>query len=107
MDVFQKLNMLKGKNHLTNYQLAKESGLPQSTISNIFARRSCPRIDSLEAICNVFGLTLAEFFLEDEQYVLLNESQRELFELWEALPKQKKKAVLYLIRLLVLNDCEN
>lgn len=51
-----------------------------------------------------FGLTLAEFFLEDEQYVLLNESQRELFDLWESLPEQKKKAVLYLIKLLVLED---
>lgn len=104
MDILKKLDNLKQQNHLTNYQLAKRSGLPQSTISNIFARHSCPRIDSLEAICNVFGLTLAEFFLEDEQYVLLNESQRELFDLWESLPEQKKKAVLYLIKLLVLED---
>ena len=56
------LQLLKERNW-TEYRLAKESGLSQSTISNLFKRNTTPSIPTLEAICNGFGITLSQFFL--------------------------------------------
>lgn len=57
-------------------------------------------LDTLEAICKAFGITLAQFFHEDERYVFLNDSQFELFELWECLPAYKKEALKYFLILM-------
>ena len=48
----------------SNYQLAKYSGLPQSTLSNIMRGRNKISLDSLIKICNGFGKALSEFFAE-------------------------------------------
>ena len=67
VDIIEKLNNLKRQNNLTDYRLAKLSGLPQATISNIFTRNAIPRLDTLESICKAFGITLAQFFHEEER----------------------------------------
>lgn len=40
MDVVKKLKMLRDQRQWTNYRIAQESGLSQSTIENIFKRNS-------------------------------------------------------------------
>lgn len=100
MDVLKKLNELKKNNNWTNYRIAKEAGLSPATVKNVFERKTIPRVDTLEAICKAFGITLAQFFHEDERYVFLNDSQFELFELWECLPAYKKEALKYFLILM-------
>ena len=82
----------------TEYRLAKESGLSNSTIANIFRRNNAPSIVTLEAICGGFGITLAQFFA-DNDLVELNEEQRQLFDKWLALSLSQKKIVAELIDL--------
>ncbi len=106
MDVLKKLNELKESNNWTDYHIAKESGLAPATVSNIFTRGTVPQISTLEAICKVFGLTLAQFFVEEEKYVFLNESQLKMFERWEMLPAKKKEAFSVLLEILV-EDTDN
>ncbi len=71
----------------TEYKLAKESNLSQSTISNMFARNTLPTIPTLEAICKALRISLSEFFLDDKEstktkvmskYTRLNNEQKEL-----------------------------
>lgn len=71
----------------TEYKLAKESNLSQSTISNMFARNTLPTIPTLEAICKALKISLSEFFLDDKEstknmvmskYKRLNNEQKEL-----------------------------
>lgn len=62
MTVIEKLVELREKSGWTDYRIAQEAGLSPSTVSNIFTRNTIPRVDTLEAICNAFGLTLANFF---------------------------------------------
>ena len=50
----------------------------QSTIASMKARNSPPKVDILQAICNAFGITLAQFFLEDEQIEVLSEQEKSL-----------------------------
>ena len=46
----------------TEYRLAKESGLAQSTITNMFNRNNAPTFSTLEAICGAYpaGTAAAE-----------------------------------------------
>lgn len=101
LDVLNKLNELKNSNNWTDYHIAKEAGLSPATVSNIFSRGTVPRVDTLEAICKVFGLTMAQFFHENERYVFLTDSQLKMFDQWEKLPPRKKEAFAILIDLLV------
>ena len=61
----------------TEYRLSKECGLSESTLANIFRRNTVPSITTLETICDAFGITLSQFFLEDDEknIVLLNSKQ--------------------------------
>jgi len=52
---------------MSGNQLAKASGIAQSTISAIESGKTSPTIDSLERICSALGITLAEFFSYDSE----------------------------------------
>lgn len=66
MDIIAKLNRLRLERNMSVYRLAKLSGLNQSTLANTFSRGIVPSIQNLEVICQTLGLTLAQFFTEDE-----------------------------------------
>ncbi len=80
----------------SEYRLAKESGVPQSTISNIFNRNYQPSIASLELICKSFGITLAQFFA-DGNFVELTDEQYQFFLRWAALKPEQKALIDELI----------
>jgi transcriptional regulator with XRE-family HTH domain len=66
MEVLEKIEKLrKEKGWSINY-LAMESGLTQSTLNNLYSRNTEPKISTLRAICGAFGITLSEFFKEEE-----------------------------------------
>lgn len=81
----------------TEYQLAEESGLPQSTISSWYRKNMVPTITSLEKICDAFGITLSQLFAEGDDPVALTSSQKKLLESWSRLSAQQQEAVLALI----------
>ena len=85
----------------SEYRLAKESGLSQSTIANIFRRSTMPSIPTLEIICNAFGITLSQFFLDNNEDSSLSDEQKELLEKWGKLSKSKRKALINLINEIV------
>ena len=60
MDVLERLRKLMDARGWTMYRLAKESGLTESTIANIYRRNAIPSIDTLEKICQELTGKLAE-----------------------------------------------
>ena len=67
MEVLEKIETLrKEKGWSINY-LAMESGLTQSTLNNLYSRNTEPKISTLRAICGPFGITLSDFFKEEER----------------------------------------
>ena len=68
MDVIEKLNRLRLERNLSVYRLAELSGLNQSTLANTFSRGTVPSITHLQAICEVLGVTLAQFFKRNPLY---------------------------------------
>ena len=65
MDVNARIRFHMEQRGWTEYRLAKESGLAQTTVANLFTRNTLPSIPTLEAICAAFGITLSDFFSED------------------------------------------
>lgn len=51
----------------SKYKLAKEAGVPGSTIYNIFKRKTMPRLETIDAVCNTFGISVGDFFIFDTE----------------------------------------
>lgn len=97
MNVKARVRQLMNERGWTSYRLAKESHLSDATIGNMFRRNTIPSVATLEAICSGFGITLSQFFAENEM-VELNPELKELFEDWVNLTLEQKKAVRQMMK---------
>ena len=97
MDTHSKLRQLMSERGWTAYRLAKESGLSESALANIFKRNTVPSISTLEAVCAAFGISLAQFFAEQD-LVELTPELKELFDNWVSLTPEQKQAALQMLR---------
>ena len=93
----ERIRQLMDERDWTEYRLAKESKLSQSTIANLFKRNTTPSVTTLEAICSGFGITLAQFFSEGN-IVELTDEQKDLFDKWVSLTGEQKLLLMELIR---------
>ena len=98
MNTSDKIKQLLNERGWSVYRLAQESGISQSTLSNMFIRKNDPSIGTLDEICKAFGITLSQFFANDEESVVLTKEQREMLEKWSSLTSEQKKALLNLLR---------
>ena len=64
MDVLKRIDDLRKERGWSVNYLAMEAELTQSTLNNMYSRGNEPRLSTLRAICNAFGITLSEFFDE-------------------------------------------
>lgn len=61
----------------TYYKLAKESGIPHSSLNTMIKKQHIPSMNNLIKICKGFNITLSQFFTDmdsptDEQTKILN-----------------------------------
>ena len=94
MDINKKIEKLRFERRWSSYELAQEAGITQSTLSSIMKRGNPPKIDTLECICEAFGITLAQFFMEDESLEILSDEEKELISSFRRLSKEKQKSLL-------------
>ena len=97
MDTHEKLRQLLKERGWTEYRLSKNCGLSESTLANIFRRNTVPSIATLETICKGFGITMSQFFAENEM-VELSPELKELFDNWVFQTPQVKASVLQLLK---------
>ena len=81
----------------STYTLAQKADITHSTLNSSINRDTPPKIDTLQRICEAFGITLAQFFMEDEKLEILSGDEKEIVELYRKLPEHKKRALLSLI----------
>lgn len=96
MDVVARISQLMEERGWTQYRLRIVSGLPQSTVDNIFRKDTIPSIPTLESICAAFGVSLSEFFAEGAMFSL-TEEQSNLLKQWARLTPEQKQALLNLM----------
>lgn len=92
MDILQKITEMRLEKGWTEYELAERSELTQSTISSWYRKKLIPSIPSLEHICGVFGISLSQFFLEDDCISeTLTQEQIAVLKRWNRLTKDQQK----------------
>ncbi len=97
MDVKQRIKELMDMRGWTEYRLAKEADISQSTLANMFKRNNVPTLPTLEIICKAFDITLVQFFSKGDNHALMTEEQIELFSKWNILTNEQKKIILALL----------
>lgn len=98
MDAIKRIDELMAERNWTDYKLSIESGLSSSTIANIHRRNTIPSITTLEAICHAFGISLSQFFAdENNNIVQLNDEQFAFFKKWTTLTNSQKDIIYALI----------
>lgn len=97
MNVLKRINKLRLERNWSVYRLSVESGIPQSTLTNMFNRETLPSITTLEMMCNAFGITMSEFFYDS---TVESESidEKEFLELYNSLPDGMKDSICNLMR---------
>ena len=90
MDILEKIDILRKERGWSVNYLAMEAGLTQSTVNNLYSRKTEPKISTLRAICGAFGITLAEFFKEDTK-------DDELIRRVKSLSQKDKAALLQIL----------
>ena len=98
MDILDKIRLLCDERNWSVYMLAQKSGVPQTTIRNMFKRNTLPHITTLESICNGFGMTMSQFLAKKGEPIPINEEQREVLELWGAISEDEKKAIILILK---------
>ena len=96
-DILATITKYREERNWTEYQLAEQSGLPQSTISSWYRKNMIPTVPSLEKICSAFGITLSQLFAEGDTVVSLTSSQKKLLDRWSRLSEDQQNAVFLLI----------
>ncbi len=97
MNVIERIKKMKNERGWTDYKLASEAMIPQSTLASIYERNTPPKLDVLESICQAFGITLAQFFMEDEQMQLVSTQEKHLLDAYRKLPAKKRQLLLELL----------
>ena len=87
--VLDRITYYRTQKGWTEYQLAEESGLTQSTISSWYRKDMVPSISSLEKICSAFGITLS-----------LTQLQKDLLEASGHLTEPQQQALIEFFKLL-------
>lgn len=100
MDILERIKTLQNERGWTNYQLAQMATVTQSTITNMFTRKTLPSITTLTAICNAFGITLSEFFNENTVTPILSSEEFEIINSYKKLTKKNKTIIATLLTLL-------
>lgn len=97
-DVLNEITRLRLERGWSEYELAKNSGLSQSTISTWYRKGQIPTIQTLDKVCKGLGITLSQFFAEGGTAILLTAEQKDMLDNWSALNSQQKKTIRDLIK---------
>lgn len=90
IDVVKRIKLLCAARSWTSYRLAKESGITYSTLNSLLNKGTMPSIPTLSKICDGFGISLSQFFAEDEMVAALTTEQRSLIVQWNVLSDENK-----------------
>ena len=94
MEILEKIRKLQYERDWNDYDLAKNAEISVATVNSLFRRKSPPKLETLQCICNAFNMTLAQFFLDDENFELLSNSEREMLAAFRKLSPKQQQALI-------------
>lgn len=98
--IIERIEKIQKAKKISRYRLAIDSGISQSSVTNLLNRKNVPTITTLEKLCTGLGITLSQFFAYDDESINLSPRQKELLDLWNSLPKNEQDlAIAYIMGL--------
>lgn len=97
MDVIAKLNKLRLERNLSVYRLAELTGINQSTLANTFSRGTIPSIQTLESLCKAMGVTMSQFFAENDTQITLSKNQKQLLDSYNKLTPELQDCITEMV----------
>ena len=91
-EVIERIKALCDARSWTFYRLAKESGITYSTLCTMLHKSNAPSLPTLIRICDGFGITLAQFFDDNNDQARLTDEQKNLLCRWDGLSKENRLA---------------
>lgn len=95
MDTLKRIDELRLEKGWSVNNLAMEAMITQSTLNNLYARKTEPKLSTLRALCDAFGITLSEFFNEEKE---VNDYEAELIKRVKGLNHSQQKTLLAFIK---------
>ena len=83
------------------YRLAHEADMPYSSLSTVLYKTVSPSLVSIEKICSGFGITLSQFFSEENELAKLTVDERECLLYWKQVDSDDKRLVFAYMQALV------
>ena len=107
-DVVGRIQELCQARSWTYYRLAKASGIPYSTLSTMLHKTNVPSVPSLMKICDGLGITLAQFFSDQDETAKLTADQKQCLSIWNRLDSTGKElASAYMLGLADRQEAES
>ena len=100
--ILERIDELRKERNLSVYTLAKLSGLNQSTISNMFARKTAPSLETLFMLCKGLDISVSSFFDENG----LSQDEMFLLSAYKRLSPENKKMATDIICAISVNNKE-
>ena len=95
LETITKYRLAKG---WTEYQLAEESNLPQSTISSWYRKDLYPTIQTIKKICDAFGISLSQIFDDNSSTPKLNDNEIKYIETFRHLSKRQQEKLIEFLK---------
>ena len=95
---FEKVVENKG---VSLYSIAKDAGVNYGTLYKRRQRRTLPTLAVLDSVCSVLDVSVAYLLASDDEFVHLDEKEKQLFDLWLGLGAEQKDVLFELMRTMV------
>lgn len=92
---------------MSKYRLSQITGISQSAFSKMIRQQTSLSLETIQRICDAFGITLAQFFSASNEYPDLTQQQEYLLNYWGKMDRQKQELILLMMeKLYELNSTE-
>ena len=97
----ERIDELCKQHCISKYRLSIMTGISQSAFSKMARQQSSLSLETIQRICDAFGISLAQFFAETDTYPDLTIQQKQLLHSWASLDEKKRDYALLMIEKLV------
>ena len=93
-EIAEEISRLCEERNITSYELAKRSGLQESSVRNMFQKGTTPTYRTLSAICGGLGITVPQFFTGSSFLEKLPPEEKELMTIYLKLDEKDRSRLL-------------
>lgn len=102
-DIRERIHLLKKERQWSDYKLARQAGIPQSTLTNLTSRGNDPTLQTLSKIAVAFNMTLLELLDFDNNMVSLTDENKEFIHCLRRMTPIQRENLLMLLKVIIAN----